>query len=175
MKWYAVNTFSGQELNVQKHVEMLIEREGLEEIIGQTFVPTQEVVSVTNGRKRTSTRKHLPSYVLIELEFNKETLHYITDIPGVMHFVGANGKPERVKQVEVDRMMGKTPEKEVSQDVIEVPYGIGDVLRITDGPFKDFEGSVEEISPEQGKLTVMVSVFGRSTPVQLSFAQVVGL
>jgi transcriptional antiterminator NusG len=175
MKWYVVHTFSGQELSVQKHIEMMIEREGLQSMINQVLVPTQEVVTVTGGKKVTRTKKFFPSYIVIEMDMNKDTMHYITDIPGVTHFVGVNGKAQTVKKHEVDRLLGISDPEEALSSRVEVPYSIGESVRIKDGPFKDFDGTVEEINLEKGKLKVMVSVFGRSTPVELGFTQVEGL
>lgn len=175
MKWYVVHTFSGQELSVKKHIEMMIEREGLQSMINQVLVPTQEVVNVSGGRKTSRTRMFFPSYIIIEMDLNKDTMHFITDIPGVTHFVGANGKAQTVKPAEVDRLLGRSgPEEELNQ-MVEIPYSVGESVRIKDGPFKDFDGTVEEINVEKGKLKVMVSVFGRSTPVELNFMQVEGL
>jgi len=109
------------------------------------------------------------------MELNKDTMHYITDIPGVTHFVGANGKAQTLKKAEVDRLLGNTGPEEELNSMVEIPYSIGESVRIKDGPFKDFDGTVEEINVEKGKLKVMVSVFGRSTPVELGFMQVEGL
>jgi transcriptional antiterminator NusG len=175
MKWYVVHTFSGQEISVQKHIEMMIEREGLQSMINQVLVPTQEVVTVTGGKKVSRTRKFFPSYIIIEMDLNKDTMHYITDIPGVTHFVGANGKAQTLKKAEVDRLLGNNGPEEELNSMVEIPYSIGESVRIKDGPFKDFDGTVEEINTEKGKLKVMVSVFGRSTPVELGFTQVEGL
>jgi transcriptional antiterminator NusG len=174
VKWYVVNTFSGQEANVKKHIDNLVERESLQNLIGDVLVPTQEVVTMSAGKRRSRTSRVFPTYVLVQMEMNKETMHYITDIPGVTTFIGVNGKPQTVKQSEVDRLMGKEVVESVPQ-IVEVPYRLNDQVRIKEGPFQGFDGNVEEINLDKGKLTVMVSVFGRSTPVQLSFAQVEGL
>jgi transcriptional antiterminator NusG len=176
MKWYTIHTYSGQELSVQKHIEMMVEREKLEDQIRTVLVPTQEVVSVTNGKKTSRTKKFFPAYVIIEMEMNKDTMHYITDVPGVTHFVGVNGKAQTLKKSEVDRLLGNTSEQdEELTKMVEIPYSIGEAVRIKDGPFKDFDGTIEEINVDKGKLKVMVSVFGRSTPVELGFMQVEGL
>ena len=175
IKWYAVHTYSGQELSVKKHIEMMVEREGLEDQIRTVMVPTQEVVSVANGKKTSRTKKFFPSYIIIEMELNKDTMHYITDIPGVTHFVGVDGKAQTLKKSEVARLLGEPGEEEELTKMVEIPYNVGESVRIKDGPFKDFDGTIEEINVEKGKLKVMVSVFGRSTPVELGFMQVEGL
>jgi transcriptional antiterminator NusG len=175
-KWYVVHTYSGQELAVQKYIEMLVEREQLQSQIGTVLVPTQEVVTISGGKKRSHTKKFFPSYILIEMEMNDDTMHYVTNIPGVTHFVGSNGKAESILPEEVNRLLGVTEgEEKLGGDVIEIPFRVGEAVRIKAGPFKDFDGTVEEINPEKGKLKVMVSVFGRSTPVELGFTQVEGL
>jgi transcriptional antiterminator NusG len=106
------------------------------------------------------------------MEMNKDTMHWVTDIPGVTHFVGVNNKPQPLRRSEVERILGQNTVEAPEQGVVEIPFQSQDKVRIKDGPFKDFDGVVEEIHPEKGKLKVMVSVFGRSTPVELDFGQV---
>lgn len=172
-RWYVVHTYSGQESKVKVHMEMAITRENLVEQFGQILVPTREVVTVSKGKKTSRDRKFFPSYLLVEMEMNKDTMHFVTNIPGVTHFVGA-GKPQALRTSEVDRILGATGQGTVLQEKgeIEVPYLVGDSVKIKDGPFKDFDGVVEEINPEKGKIKVLVSVFGRSTPVELDVNQV---
>jgi transcriptional antiterminator NusG len=174
MKWYVLHTYSGQENNVKQHIEMMVEREGLQGQIGQVLVPTQEVVSVSRGRRVHRQRKHFPSYVIIEIDMNKDSAHLVTEIPGVTHFVGVGGKAQAIRKKEVDQLLGVQNVPDASE-TIEIPYSVGDGVRIKAGPFKGFDGTVEEVSPTSGKLKVMVSVFGRSTPVELEFLQVEGL
>ncbi len=169
-KWYVVHTYSGQEAKVKAHLEALIERSGLQELFGQILMPMREVTSVQKGKKQIRDKKFYPSYLLIEMEMNKDTMHYVTDVPGVTHFVGV-GKPQPLRRSEVERIQGQEqPEAQVG--TLEIPFIPGDKIRIKDGPFKDFDGTVEETNAEKGKLKVMVSVFGRSTPVELDFTQV---
>lgn len=171
-KWYVVHTYSGQEGKVKQHIEALVERNGLQDQFGDIMLPTREVTTVQKGKKTVRDRKFYPSYLLIEMEMNKDTMHWVTDIPGVTHFVGVNNKPQPLRRSEVERILGQNTVEAPEQGVVEIPFQPQDKVRIKDGPFKDFDGVVEEIHPEKGKLKVMVSVFGRSTPVELDFGQV---
>jgi transcription termination/antitermination protein NusG len=176
MKWYVVHTYSGQETSVQKHTEMMIEREGVQNFFGEVRVPQQEVISVSRGKKVSRSRKLYPSYILIEMEMTRDTMHLVTEIPGVTHFVGVDNKPQALRKSEVDRLTGALNEEaNVPNQLEEIPYTLGEAVRIKAGPFKDFDGVIDEINAEKGKLKVMVSVFGRSTPVELNFNQVEGL
>jgi transcriptional antiterminator NusG len=172
MNWYVIHTFSGQENNVKKHLEMMLEREGLEEYFGHILVPSQEVVSVTRGRKVTRSRKFFPSYLIVEMDINKDTIHLVSGIPGVTHFLGEGNKPQRLRKSEVERLLGQADPENQDAQTMDVPYVIGDSVRIKEGPFKEFDGVVEDVNMEKGKVKVMVSVFGRSTPVELAFPQV---
>ncbi|MBF0433053.1 MAG: transcription termination/antitermination factor NusG [Fibrobacteria bacterium] len=173
-KWYVVHTYSGQEGKVKAHLEMTVEKAGLAEYFGEILMPTREVVSVTKGKKISRDRKNFPSYVIVEMEMNKETLHFVTDVPGVTHFVGV-GKPQPIRPAEIERILGQEKTTVQEDGKVEIPYLAGDNIRIKDGPFKDFDGLVEEVNPEKGKIKVLVSVFGRSTPVELDFIQVEAL
>lgn len=171
LRWYAVHTYSGQEPKVLEQVTLLAAQGEVAGKVTQALMPTQEVVSVKNGKKIKTTRKFFPSYILVEMELDKETLHFINDIPGVTGFVGGK-KPQALREEEVRRILGQT-EKSARAEISEVPYQIGDTIKIKEGPFKDFDGVVDEIHTEKGKLKVMVSVFGRSTPVEVGFMHVV--
>lgn len=170
-KWYVVHTYSGQENKVKAHLEMMIEKEQLDHLFGEILVPTHEVVSHVNGKKKYQDKKHFPSYIIIEMELTKESQHFVTDIPGVTHFVGV-GKPQPLRDAEVQRILGTTDKESNQNSEVECPYVTGDKVKIKDGPFKDFDGAVEEVDLEKGKVKVLVSVFGRSTPVELDFFQI---
>jgi transcriptional antiterminator NusG len=169
-QWYVVQTYSGQEAKVAQYIQELIERGELQDQIDQVLMPTQEVVSVKGGKKVKTTRRFFPSYILLEMELNKETVHFVRNINGVSGFVGGR-KPQAVREEEIRRILGQQ-EKGTRQQISEVPFEIGDAVKIKEGPFKDFDGTVDEIHPEKGKVKVMVSVFGRSTPVEVDFAHV---
>jgi len=169
-RWYAVHTYSGQEAKVLEIVITAIASGETGNQITQALMPTHDVVHVKNGKKVKTTRKFFPSYILVEMELNKETSHFIRDINGVTGFVGGK-KPQPLRPEEVERILGQT-QKGPRQQISEVPFELGDVVKIKEGPFKDFDGVVDEIHPEKGKIKVMVSVFGRSTPVEVDFVHV---
>lgn len=172
-KWYVVHTLSGQEGKVKEQLEHQIAVEKLGDYFGQILLPTQEVLSIKKGKKVTHTKKFFPSYLIIEMELARETTHLVTDIPGVTNFVGGRN-PQSLSEPEVVRILGQAdPEKR--KQASDVPFIIGDSVKIKDGPFHDFDGTVDEISIEKGKIKVMVSVFGRLTPVELDFLQVIPL
>jgi transcriptional antiterminator NusG len=169
-RWYAVHTFSGQEGRIQKYIQDIVASGDLGEQIGEVLVPTQDVVQVKGGKKMKTTRKFFPSYILVEMELAKETVHFIRNINGVTGFVGGN-HPQALRQEEVRRILGQA-EKVAQETISEVPFQIGDAVKIKEGPFKEFDGVVDEVHPEKGKVKVMVSVFGRSTPVEVDFTHV---
>ncbi|MFP4012984.1 MAG: transcription termination/antitermination protein NusG [Chitinispirillaceae bacterium] len=169
-RWYVVHTYSGQETKVFTYLNELIETGDLGEQLKQVLMPTQDVVQVKNGKKLKTTRKFFPSYILVEMELNKETVHAVQNAAGVTGFVGGK-KPQPLREEEVRRILGQT-ERSTRQHISEVPFEIGDAVKIKEGPFKDFDGVVDEIQPEKGKIKVMVSVFGRSTPVEVDFMHV---
>ena len=170
MRWYVVHTYSGQEAKVFQYLTEVVETGDLGDQFAQVLMPTQDVVQVKNGKKTKTTRKFFPSYVLVEMELTKETMHTVRNCSGVTGFVGGN-KPQPLREEEVRRILGQT-EKVSRQQISEVPFEIGDAVKIKEGPFKDFDGVVDEIHPEKGKIKVMVSVFGRSTPVEVDFMHV---
>jgi transcriptional antiterminator NusG len=168
--WYVVQTYTGQELKVVQYIEEFIEAGDLEGMIKRVLCPMQDVIQVKNGKKVKITRKFFPGYVLIEMELSKESVHFIQGINGVTGFVGGKN-PQPLREEEVRRILGQA-EKGERQNISEVPFEVGDAVKIKDGPFKDFEGTVDEVHPEKGKVKVMVSVFGRSTPVEVDFIYV---
>ncbi len=170
-RWYAVHTYSGQEQKAKRHLEKMIEVDGLEDRFGQILIPTEEVTEMKMGKRSTSTRKFLPSYLLIQVDLDKGLEQRIVKTPGITNFVGAAGKPTPLREDEVERMVGKMDsEREVEID--EVPWRTGDQVKVIDGPFSDFAGFISEINMERKKVKVMVSIFGRPTPVELDFLQI---
>ncbi len=171
MKWYAVHTYSGHENKVRSYIENAKDGVGIGDRIGDVVVPTEEVVEMRDGRKTISLKKFLPSYVLVEMEMDKETVHFVTNVPGVTSFVGPGKRPQPLRQDEVQRVLGQIDRRQV-QDEQEIPYQVGDRVKVVDGPFSDFIGLVDDINPEKSKIKVMVSIFGRNTPVELDVLQV---
>jgi len=170
MRWYVVHTYSGRENKVRETIERLIKNSGIQERFGKVLVATEEVAEMKKGKKKVSLRKLFPSYILIEMEMSDEAWSLIENVPGVTHFVGDVKKPFPIPKKEVDRILGRMEKKEGI--VPEVPFTLGEHVRVVDGPFADFTGVVDEINPERGKVKVLVSIFGRETPVELDFLQV---
>jgi transcriptional antiterminator NusG len=172
MKWYAIHTYSGHENKVKSNLERAITGSGRADSFGQILVPTQVVTEMKNGKKTQSTRKFFPSYLIIEMDLNEETWHIVSNCPGVSRFVGANAsKPDPLRVEEVERLLGQIKGVK-DKSVPEIPFHEGEHVKVIDGPFSDFTGVVDEVNPERGKLKVMVSIFGRATPVELDFLQV---
>lgn len=173
LKWYVVHTYSGHENKVKQSIEKAVELQGLKHHFGQVLIPMEEVTEMKKGKKIKVNRKFFPSYVLVQLELGEEILHLVNNIPGVTRFVGTGNRPVAVPDKEVDRILkrGETKGKE-TKEVREIPFHVGEQVKVVDGPFTDFNGVIDEINPERGKLKVMVGIFGRETPVELDFLQV---
>jgi transcriptional antiterminator NusG len=171
MKWYVAHTYSGHEQKAKKYLENAIISQGLEEKMGRVLVPTETVVEMKQGKRSSTVKKFLPSYILIEMILDKETQHLVTSTPGITSFVGASGKPVPLKPEETERIL-KQVERGRTRDYEEVPFKAGDQVKVIDGPFTDFTGFVSEVNQERKNLKVMVSIFGRPTPVELDFLQV---
>ena len=171
MKWYVVHTYSGHENKVKSYIEAAKENIDVGDKIGRVIVPTEEVVEMKDGRKTTSLKKFLPSYLLVELDMDKESLSFVTSVPGVTSFVGPGRRPQPLREEEVNRILGQIERRPV-EETSDVPYQVGDRVKVIDGPFSDFIGLVDDINPEKSKIKVMVSIFGRNTPVELDVLQV---
>ncbi len=169
--WYAVHTLSGHEQKAKRYLESAIENAGLEELFGQILVPTEQVTEMKQGRRKTTTKKFLPSYLLVEMELNKQTQELVVSTTGITNFVGGGGHPKPLKEIEVSRIVGQIDSSR-TEEVSDVPFQTGDPVKVNDGPFQDFSGTVSEINMEKRKVKVMVSIFGRPTPVELDFLQI---
>jgi transcriptional antiterminator NusG len=170
-KWYVIHTYSGHENKVKTNLEKAIHSAGLEESFGQILVMTEEVVEMKDGKRKTSKRKTFPSYVVVEMALSNETRHLVQNVPGVTKFVGSGAREVPLKENEVRRLLGQM-ETSKTRPTPTVQFSVGDHVRITDGPFSAFAGVVDEVNNERGKVKVMVSIFGRATPVELDFLQV---
>jgi transcriptional antiterminator NusG len=169
--WFAIHTYSGHENKVKNNLERSIKNAGLEERFGRILVPMEDHAEMRDGERVVSKRKTFPSYVLVEMELDGETQILVGNVPGVTRFVGTGQDPIPLTEAEVDRILGRLDTTKPSEPE-EVPYKVGEHVKVTDGPFTDFSGVVDEVNPERGKLKVMVSIFGRATPVELDFLQV---
>lgn len=170
-KWYVVRTYSGHENKVKAYIENEVAQAGLGEMVGSVVVPSEKVFEVKDGKKKSKTRTFFPGYILIEAVLDKTTQHIILNTPSVISFVGPRNAPAPLQASEVRRLIGRIEErKEV--EVIEVPFRVGDAVKVMEGPFNNFSGFVQEVNEEKMKVKVMVSIFGRKTPVELDFSQV---
>ena len=173
-KWYVVRAVSGQENKVKAYIETEIARLGMDDYISQVLVPTEKVVTVRDGKKISKDRVYFPGYVMIEANLTGEIPHIIKSITGVIGFLGElkNGDPVPLRLSEVNRMLGKVDELSIKTDTGSIPYSVGETIKVIDGPFNGFNGTVEKVNDEKRKLEVMVKIFGRKTPLELSFMQV---
>jgi transcriptional antiterminator NusG len=176
-RFYAIQTTAGHENKVRSLIQRKIEadpRPAEERSIRQALVPTQEVVEIKNGKKVTVERKIFPGYVLVEMVMTQETLHNINGIQGVIKFVGHERLPQPLRPEEVNRLLGIVDEVEEAAPKEEIPFLVGQAVAITEGPFTDFNGTVEEVMADKGKVRVSVSLFGRPTSVELDYLQLKG-
>ena len=171
MDWYVVHTLSGHENKVKLYIETQIDISEMSDVIGQIVVPTEDTIEMKDGKKKTSKRKFLPSYVLIEMVMNSDTQYFINNVPGVTSFVGPGRRPERLKKYEVDRILGQIDSGK-TREIPIMKFNAGDKVKVIDGPFSDFTGTVEETIPIKSKVKVTVSIFGRPTPVELDVLQI---
>lgn len=172
MRWYVVHAYSGFESQVQRSLKERIERYGMQDKFGEILVPTEEVVEMRAGQQRRSERKFFPGYVLVHMEMTDDTWHLVKDVPKVMGFIGGTGdRPAPISDKEADAILQRMQEG-VEKPRPKVLFEPGEVVRVTDGPFNDFTGVVEEVDYDKSRLKVSVLIFGRSTPVELEFSQV---
>jgi transcriptional antiterminator NusG len=169
--WYVIHTYSGFEGRVKATIEEKANSLGMKDKIGQVLIPTENVIEIREGKKRVATKKFFPGYVLVEMEFSDDTWQLIKNTPKVTGFVGGGEKPAPLSQEEIETLLkqidtGAAPSRE------KVQFQKGDSVRIIDGPFLGFNGVVDEVNPDQSRIKVLVSIFGRATPVELGFLQV---
>ncbi len=180
LKWYVIRVVAGQEKKIKSYLENDIIRQRLEEYIPQIIIPSEKVYEMRNGKKRLRERNTLPGYIIISADLTRpEITHVITDIPGVIGFLGSETgtsgvakTPVPLRQAEINRILGKMDEAVEQGEKLETPFIVGETVTVMDGPFKSFKGTVEEIFEERKKLKVMVKIFGRNTPVELSYMEV---
>ena len=171
-RWYVVHAYSGFEGHVKRSLIERIERAGMQDLFGEILVPTEEVVEMRGGAQRRSERKFFPGYVLVQMDMTDETWHLVKDVPKVMGFIGGTGdRPAPISDKEADAILQRMQEG-VDKPKPKVLFEPGEVVRVIDGPFNDFNGVVEEVDYDKSRLKVSVLIFGRSTPVDLEFGQV---
>ena len=171
-RWYVVHAYSGFEKSVMRAIQERINRQGMQDSFGRILVPVEEVVEMRGGQKAISERKFFPGYVLVEMEMNDDTWHLVKNTPKVTGFVGGTAtKPTPISEKEVDKIMQQMQEG-VEKPRPKVLLEVGEVVRVKEGPFTDFHGSVEDVNYEKNRLRVSVTIFGRATPVELEFSQV---
>ncbi len=171
MKWYVVNAYSGFEIKAMKALQERIRQFNLEDFFGDIQVPQETVVELVRGQKKTSNRKFFPGYILVQMIMNEDTWHLVKETPKVSGFVGDKTDPVPMEEDEVRRVLGQIEEGSASPRS-RMKFEEGETVKVIDGPFAEFNGTVEEVKPEKGKLKVLISIFGRATPVELDFVQV---
>ncbi len=170
--WYVVHTYSGHEKKVQENIEKAARAAGLVDSIGEIIVATEEFAEMKEGKRTVSRRRTFPSYVLINMDLTESTQTLVQNVPGVTGFIGSGARPTALKQPEIDRIMGRMQATQGGRPAPESKFRVGEHVRVVDGPFNGFTGVVDETHPERSKLKVMVSIFGRATPVELDYLQV---
>ena len=173
-KWYVLRTVGGKERKVKEYIDNEIANAGLQEYISQVLIPTEKVYQIRNGKKISKERNFFPGYILIEAALVGEIPHMLTSITNVIGFLGdtKGGEPVPMRQSEVNRILGRVDQMAEADAEVNIPYVVGETVKVTDGPFNGFNGIIEEINEEKKKLKVMVKIFGRKTPLELSFMQV---
>lgn len=174
LKWYVVRAVSGQENKIKGYIETEVERNNFGGYLEEVLVPTEKVIQIRNGKKINKERVYFPGYIMIKANLTGEMIHLIRSITNVIGFLGETkgGDPVPLRKSEVNRMLGKVDELAVNTDNISIPFVLGETVKVIDGPFNGFNGTVERINEEKRKLEVMVKIFGRKTPLELSYMQV---
>lgn len=173
-KWYVLRAIGGKEKKVREYIENEIANGDLKDFVEQVLIPTEKVYQIRNGKKISKERNFFPGYVLIEAALVGEVAHTLRNFPNVIGFLGdtKGGDPVPMRQSEVNRILGRVDELAENDEEINVPFVVGETVKVIDGPFNGFNGTIEEINEEKKKLQVMVKIFGRKTPLELSFMQV---
>jgi transcriptional antiterminator NusG len=173
-KWYVVRAVSGKEKKVKEQIELEISRSGLQNFVSQVLIPTEKIFQIRNGKKISKERNFYPGYVMIEAELVGEIPHLIKSVTNVIGFLGAEkgGSPVPLRPTEVKRILGKVDELAESEEELNIPFVVGESVKVVDGPFNNFNGVIEEVNEEKKKLKVMVKIFGRKTPLELGYLQV---
>ncbi|WNJ98164.1 transcription termination/antitermination protein NusG [Thalassospiraceae bacterium LMO-JJ14] len=171
MRWYVVHVYSGSEKKVAQSIEEQVRQAGMEDLVEEVLVPTEEVVEMRRGAKHNSERKFFPGYVLVRMELSDETWHLVKNTPKVTDFLGGQGRPSPITDAEAERIIFQVKEG-VERPKPSITFEVGEQVRVCDGPFNSFNGLVEDVDEERARVKVAVSIFGRATPVELEYSQV---
>lgn len=171
-KWYVLRAITGNEKKVKQYIESEVNRLGLKDYVSQVLIPTEKVYQIRKGKKISKERNFFPGYVLVEAVLTGEVPHLLRNVPGVLGFLGSRGEPEPLRMAEVNRILGRVDEMSEKGEELNIPFIVGETVTVIDGPFNSFSGVIEEINEEKKRLKVMVKIFGRKTPLELSFMQV---
>ena len=173
-KWYVIRAVTGQEAKVKKYITTELARVGLDSQVEDILVPTEKVIQIRKGKKVQKEKTYFPGYIMIKADISGEILHIIRSITNVLGFLGETkgGEPVPLRTSEVNRMLGKVDELAISGEQISIPFNIGESVKVIDGPFNGFTGSIDNVNEEKRKLEIMVKIFGRKTPLELSYMQV---
>jgi len=171
-KWYVLRAISGKEKKVKEYIESEISRLNYKDYVSQILIPTEKVYQIRKGKKISKDRNFFPGYKLIEALLTGEIIHWLRNIPNVLGFLGSKNEPVPMRPAEVNRILGKVDELSEKGEEMTDPFIVGESVRVIDGPFNSFTGTIEEVNQEKKKLKVMVKIFGRKTPLELSFMQV---
>lgn len=173
-KWYVIRAVSGQEAKIKDHIKSEISRFDYDHLVEDILVPTEKVVQIRQGKKINKERVYFPGYIMIKANLSGEIPHIIKSVTNVIGFLGETkgGDPVPLRQTEVNRMLGKVDELAMATDHVAIPFAVGENVKVIDGPFNGFNGTIENVNEEKRKLEVMVKIFGRKTPLELSYMQV---
>ncbi|WP_185853206.1 transcription termination/antitermination protein NusG [Blattabacterium cuenoti] len=175
-KWYVIKTISGQENKVKSYIENEVRDNGFQEYIGRVLVPIEKVIQMRKGKKIHREKVHYPGYVMVEANLEGEAVHAIKNVPGVINFLsegkGGSAVPIPMRKEEVNKMLGKIDELSENYENINIPFVVGETIKVIDGPFTGFNGTIEKINEEKRKLELAVLIFGRKTPLELNFTQI---
>ena len=171
MNWYTLRVISGKERKIKDNNLFELDYQSLSSEVNNILIPSENIVEMKEGKKKVKNKVFFPGYILIEMSESKEAKYLVENTDGVMNFVGSNGEPQTLKDDEITRILGEVEGRE-GREIVIAPYKVGDSVKVTDGPFADFTGFVNEVNNEKQKVKVSVSIFGRPTPIELNFLQV---
>ena len=171
MNWYTLRVISGKERKIKDNILFELDYQSLSSEVSNILIPSENIVEMKEGKKKVKNKVFFPGYILIEMSESKEAKYLVENTDGVMNFVGSNGEPQTLKDDEITRILGEVEGRE-GREIVIAPYKVGDSVKVTDGPFADFTGFVNEVNNEKQKVKVSVSIFGRPTPIELNFLQV---